>query len=322
MDKVQFDKAYYIKLGVGGAWEDDSIKSGKIRIGWKEIRLEDIQKSDWDKIKEDIQEKFKNRKKIKGATQDFNALKNIYNADNNTVFITFYASKLWWCRVKDENEKERIKEDDISKYREVNGKWSAQDVNKNVLLSNQISGKLGKLQRFPATCCDVKERVCLKHLINATHSQEYNFISEAKKELIFKIKNGIKSLHPKDFEILVDLVFRQAGWRRLSMLGEIMKSIDIELQEPITGEQYHVQVKSSASKKNFEEYAKQFNQFTSTDNIIKKFYFVVHSPDKSLLEYANNNNNDYKNVELIFADKLAEMVVDGGLVDWLMKKIQ
>lgn len=314
MDKIQFDKAYYIKLGERGAWEEDSINTGKIRIGWSDTKLEDIQKGNWDKIKKEIQEDFRDRNKKKGATQDFNALKNIYDADSNTVFVTFHSSKLWWCRVKDEARKERIKEDNLSKYREVDGKWSDQDVVEKVLLSNQIPGNVSQLQRFPATCCKVGEIDHLRRLINAEHSPEYKSISEAKKELISRVGAGIKLLHWKDFEILVDLVFSQAGWRRVSVLGETMKFFDLVLEEPITNDLYGVQIKSAATSGDFKNYAERF-----TNGEFKRLYFVVHSTDDEKL---SENSKDYKHVELIFADELAKMVVDGGLVGWLMEKIR
>lgn len=314
MDEIQFDKAYYIKLGVRGVWEGDSTKSGKIRIGWGDTKLEDIQKGNWDKIKKEIQEDFRARNKKTGATQDFNALKNIYDADSNTVFVTFYDSKLWWCRVRDEVGKDRIKEDGTSKYREVDGKWSDQDRDRKVLLSNQIPGNLSKLQRYPATCCRVGEVDHLRRLINAEHSSEYNSISEAKKELKSRVVAGIKLLHWKDFEILVDLVFSQAGWRRVSVLGETMKFFDLVLEEPITNDRYGVQIKSAATSGDFKNYAERF-----TNSEFKRLYFVVHSTDGEKL---SEDSKDYENVELIFADELAKMVVDGGLVDWLMEKIQ
>lgn len=66
--------------------------------------------------------------------------------------------------------------------------------------------------------------------------------------------------HWKDFEILVDLIFRNAGWRRVSVVGESLKFVDMELEEPITGEQYQVQVKSDATIADFKEYAEQFTE--------------------------------------------------------------
>ena len=314
MDKIKFAKAYYIKLGVRGFWEEDSIRSGKIRIGWGDTKLEDIQKGNWDKIKKEIQEDFRARNKKTGDVKDFNALKNIYDADSNAVFVTFHNSKLWWCRVRDETGMDRIKEDGTSKYREVGGKWSDKDIDGKVLLSHQISGKLSKYQRFPATCCEVEEIDHLRRLINAEHSPEYKFISEAKKELRSRVEAGIKLLYWKDFEILVDLVFSQAGWRRVSVLGGTMKYFDLVLKEPITNKLYGVQIKSAATSGDFKKYAERF-----TNGEFEKLYFVVHSANNEKL---SEDSKDYKNVELIFADELAKMVVDGGLVGWLMEKIQ
>jgi hypothetical protein len=321
MGKIQFDKAYYIKLGARGVWEEDSINSGKIRIGWGDTQLEDIQKGNWDKIKKEIQEDFRGRNKASGSAQDFNALKNIYDADSNTVFVTFHKSKLWWCRVGDEVGKDRIKEDGTSKYREVDGKWSDQDTDRKVLLSNQIPGNLSKLQRYPATCCMVWEVDHLRRLINAEHSPEYKSISDAKKELQSRVEAGIKLLHWKDFEILVDLVFRQAGWRRVSVLGETMKFFDLVLEEPITNDRYGVQIKAETSRKEFEDYAERFTN--GEFDKFRRLYFVVHSTDdgKSSGDHSDWDKG-YEKVELIFADELAKIVVDGGLVDWLMEKIQ
>jgi hypothetical protein len=34
---LDFQKAFYIKLGRGGKWEPDSIKRNRLRIGWKDV---------------------------------------------------------------------------------------------------------------------------------------------------------------------------------------------------------------------------------------------------------------------------------------------
>ena len=44
-----------------------------------------------------------------------------------------------------------------------------------------------------------------------------------------QVEGGLSPLHPNDFEILVDLVFRNAGWRRVSSVGGAMKFVDMEL---------------------------------------------------------------------------------------------
>jgi nickel-dependent lactate racemase len=119
--------------------------------------------------------------------------------------------------------------------------------------------------------------------------------------------------HCRDYFMLVDLVFRQAGWRRRSMLGESMKYVDLELVEPITGEAYQVQVKSKAGVSEFEEYAKAFSA-----QGFRKLYFVVHSPSAQLEVLVH----DFEDVELVLPSRLGGLVVDGGLVNWVLDKVR
>ena len=58
----------------------------------------------------------------------------------------------------------------------------------------------------------------------------------------------------QDFELLVDLVFTNSGWRRVGPVGKTQKTVDIELMLPTTGERAFVQVKSSAGKRDLDEY--------------------------------------------------------------------
>lgn len=58
MEEVKFENAYYIKLGAKSCWAEESITKGIVRIGWKDISLDDILNEDWDKIKKDIKQDF------------------------------------------------------------------------------------------------------------------------------------------------------------------------------------------------------------------------------------------------------------------------
>jgi hypothetical protein len=73
--------------------------------------------------------------------------------------------------------------------------------------------------------------------------------------------NGPKKIVPlmdlltwQDFEMLVDLVFANSGWRRVGQVGKSQKSVDIELMLPTTGERASVQIKSAATKQDLAEY--------------------------------------------------------------------
>jgi hypothetical protein len=307
MQPVDFKNAYYIKLGIRGKWEETSIRENKVRIGWANWIVEEINQRDWNNLKEKYQHEYKNKG---SATADINALKTLVESTSDDIWITFHASQLWWCRVGEPG----ILKDEISNYRRVLGQWYNHDIHGQPLIINQIPGSISKVQRFQGTICSVKAVDDLRRLLNNQPSQAFQAISETKEELIKEVEQGLKGLHWKDFETLVDLIFRNAGWRRTSVIGETMKFVDMELEEPITGDLYQVQIKSAASVNDFEEYTKNYSPGS-----FRKFYFVVHSPEEKLANYQGVPD---ENIELILPKRLAQMVVDFGLTDWLLKKIR
>ncbi|MFX0195852.1 MAG: hypothetical protein ACFFCW_07005 [Candidatus Hodarchaeota archaeon] len=306
MQAINFDKAFYIKLGRYGKWEDSSISESKLRIGWGQQDLEDINQGRWEVIREQLSRESSD----KGAvTRDLNALRLICESTSQDVWITFYASRLWWCRVGSAT----ILEDKISKYRKVRGSWSDCDIHGNILFINRIPGGLSKIQGFRGTACRVKELETLRRLLNDEQSPEYRNIEQSRRTLIQSVRLGIKKLHWKDFETFVDLLYRESGWRRVSMLGETMKYADLELEDPITRDQYQVQIKSRATLADFKSYSKQFR-----GQGYRKLYFVVHSPDQKLARFQGHSPD----IELVLPDRLSEMAVNLGLVDWLMNRIK
>jgi len=305
MSQIKFSNAYFIKLGRGGIWEDSSIAESKLRIGWKGQTVQDIHNGEWEIIRVQLEDEMTNQGAV---TRDLNALKIITESTPDDIWITFHSSKLWWCRLKDG----LIKQDDTSKYRELSGKWSNENVNSKKLYVEDISGKLSKIQGFRGTVCSVNAPDDLFRLLNAIPSNEYDEIQKAKKYLCEKIEKGIRLLHWKDFETLVDLIFRQSGWKRISMLGGSMKYTDLVLQDSITKEKYQVQVKSKASYSDFLNCCSQFNQ-----RDYKKLYFVVHTPDISLRKVKSTKSY----VELLRSTELAEIIVDLGLSDWVSNRI-
>lgn len=48
---MQFERAFYIKLGTGGQWAADCIEAGKLRLGWSGTPLDEIHRGDWDNIR-------------------------------------------------------------------------------------------------------------------------------------------------------------------------------------------------------------------------------------------------------------------------------
>jgi len=306
MKKIACKNAFYIKLGRNGIWEDSSIKNNIMRIGWRAQSVHDINNGNWEKIKKELEEESNSKG---AATRDYRALRMICESTPEDIWITFHGNYLWWCRVSEE----KIFEDDTSKYRKVD-KWRRVDINGNYLIINNISGRISKLQGFRGTVCKVKEIDELVRLINSEDSPEYLAIKKSKTLLCRNVEKALKLLHWKDFETIVDLVFRGVGWRRVSVLGETMKFSDIELEDPINNDFYQVQIKSSSTYKEFNDYKMKFDR-----GKYRKLFFVVHSPDDKLASIKNESSDE---VQLILSEKLSEMVVDLGLTNWLMRKIK
>ncbi|MFC6522420.1 restriction endonuclease [Undibacterium arcticum] len=137
-------------------------------------------------------------------------------------------------------------------------------------------------------------------------------ISAERARLCSQLEKAISELHWKDYETLVDLVFRHAGWLRVSVLGQHAKSYDLELREPITDDRYVVQVKSQATRADLN---KTIQDFSEAD--YRKVFFVVHSPAADLA----NAKNIPSHVELVAPAHLAALTLDAGLSRWLEEKV-
>ncbi len=114
-------------------------------------------------------------------------------------------------------------------------------------------------------------------------------------------------LGPKDFELLVDLVFSTSGWRRQGAVGGTQKTKDLFLTLPSTGEFAFVQVKSKTNSSELKSYIDQINNFPDET----RMFYVYHSGEAK---------TDDDRVTLIGPQKLADLVVNAGLINWLISK--
>ncbi len=309
MEKIKPSKAYYIKLGKGGKWEEECKRTGTLRVGWSGIPHELCVKRDWQAIKAmEIKEGWV--KPGGAATRDVNELQWFYEADETVLWITFFDEKLWWCFSKSGVSQEP----GGTKIRQVVGSWSSEDINGQPLYINKLSGKLTRTQAYRGTICSVIEFEYLVKRINAEIPEDVKDANEAKINLQEKLQGLIRLLTPYDFEILVELIFSRAGLQKITLTGKTQKFIDILYQSPITDEYYCVQVKSESGLKEFEEYAQNFEN-TGYD----RFFFVVHTPKKDLEEYAEKMKSDKRRF-ILGVRGVSEMVIKYGLVDWIIEK--
>ena len=306
MINIKPAKILFIKLGEGGRYEMDCIeKDQTLRIGYRAVDHQLCINHDWTAVHKYFTTEETSKTFV--ATSHTNQIRQFYEEDENTLWITFYANKLWWCFSKPEiNFLE-----DKSKTRPVIGKWSDKDIHGNVLLASNISRKLLKTQGFRGTICKVPEEKYALSKINCVQLKEVVDVEQAMDNLKNKLTFLIQHLQWKDFETLVDLIFRQAGWQRVGDKGKTQKTLDLELYAPVTGERAIVQIKSQSGKIEFEKYQAEFAVMNDYD----KFFYVVHSENGSLTKYINETD-----INLYLVDKVADLTISAGLVDWVVRK--
>ena len=190
--------------------------------------------------------------------------------------------------------------------------WSDRSIKNRLLVNNDLPGRLAQLQGYRWTVCNVSCPELLQRVLAGTRSPLATAISSDRAALAQHLSEAIKALHWKDFETLADLVFRHAGWVRVSVLGQHAHAYDLELREPITGDRYVVQVKSRAGLADLKA---TVSKFSPED--YKRVFFVVHTPAKDLALPSEIPEH----VQVVPPDRLAQLAIDAGLVEWLEDKV-
>ncbi|SUA36627.1 Uncharacterised protein [Neisseria zoodegmatis] len=300
-------KIRYIKLGNQGCWEQECIENGIVRFGYEGLHQEALN-GEWGKLHAAW---FEHRRDLGAATRDVNQIKDFYTLTDEDYFITFYKNQLWWCQPKGAP----IEKEDGTRVRETLDGWhnSSRTNAEDVFWVQNVDGRITKVRGFRGTVCSIEQEQKLLRRINGELSSEIEEAQEALNNLKQKLENLIKTLSPQDFELLVDLVFSRTGWQRTSILGRTEKNIDLMLEHPIQGRTSHVQVKSSSNFKEAEDYINTHKN-DYQENI--DFYFIYHTSNDDITALHSPKNGIY----IWDIEKIAGLVVDTGLIDWLIKR--
>jgi len=299
-------KALFIKLGQSGEWERECISNATLRLGYHAVPHDRCLTGEWTKVRDS----FPPSADPGSVTRHINQVQQFYDEPMETLWITFFSDRLWWCFSKPGI----VQLPDGSKTRQVIDSWCDKDINGTTLLKGCLSGKLLAVQGFQGTICSVKEREYLLHKINGTTEPHVAEAQHAVERLVTAVMPIIRNLHPKDLETLTDLIFMQAGWQRTGVAGEVEKDIDLDLLSPITQERIAIQVKSKASKATYLAYQAKYLDMRG----FSRFYFVTHSPNSALAKISLESNDG----SFVFwgAEELALQAVRNGLVGWLIDK--
>lgn len=308
MQKINPVSALYIKLGPKGEYEEESLlQTHTVHVGWIEVPYGLCERGEWDNVRLKILPEVRGHQGT--ATNLRNQLRKFYESGTDVLWITFYQDHLYWCFA----DQTVTMQADGSRIRKAIGGWKRCDINGKDLDSSRLSGSLLAIQGYQSTICNVSKDnlTYLVRKINGESSPHEQKAIAARDALIDSLVEIIQELHWKEFELLSDLIFRQAGWQRLGVLGKAQKDIDLDLLSPITQERYRVQVKAAAG---VGEYQILVN-LASTNQEFARYYFVVHRPDASL-----QNMVEDPLVKIWFAKDVARFAVNYGLADWIIAK--
>ena len=298
----------FIKLGEKGRWEKECIEGTKpcIRLGFNTGHHAQSLAGNW----QILTDYWRNvERKTPGKTTEFlNQVKAFYTLGESTLWITFYQRKLYWCRA----HRTVTELKDGSRIRRALDAWSSSDLKGRELHVDNLSGALTKVQGFRGTICRVKTADYLIRKLNGEIQPEVAKAETALSELEYTLVPLIRKLGWKDFELLTDLVFTQAGWQRIGSLGKTEKSIDLDLMSRVTGKRAFVQVKSQANLSTFLKYKETFEEMNQYDEM----YFVVHSPSTDLAKYVEKSA-----IVLLTVERLAKLVVSAGLTGWMIRRL-
>jgi len=240
------------------------------------------------------------------ATRFTKETRLFFEDEGSTLWITFMGEQLCWGFLTADSPECHSDGDGV--WRTVAGGWRGTDLKGEQLTKDRLSGSLTKLAAYRGTSCKVDVADYAVRRINGQKIPEVERAVTTLTAMRTSVLDLMRLLEPRDFEILVDLVFTSSGWRRLGIVGKTQKTLDLDLMLPSTGERAFVQVKSRTTSKELVEYISRLEEHGPYD----RMFYVYHS---------GTAETDDERVTILGPEKLAEMVLEAGLVSWLIRKV-
>lgn len=297
--------AYFIKLGRGGVWEKSCLADGTLKFGYHETSHDDCLSGHWSAVHEFWTHE---RRHAGTAKNDVRQIQTFYEADETAIFITFSDGYLWWCQPT--GRPQLLVHENNARLRQTVAGWRKTSLKGTPLLISRLSGKLTKMQMFRGTICEVSERAYLLRRLNDQPIEEVAAAEATEVILLDQILAMVRLLDPRDFELMVELIFSTSGWQRQTRTGGTQKTVDLDLLLPSTGERAFVQVKSETSADTFEAYAAAF---ASTDAHARMFY-VWHTGSAGTQQVPPG-------ITLWGPSEVSGKVLQAGLLAWLKDRV-
>jgi hypothetical protein len=307
--EISAETVRYIKLGKGGNWADTSINRSEVHFGYKKTTHELASAGNFETIKAHL---IGLGQDAQAASREAREVLDFYELGADCLWITFARDHLWWTFANPEvtwiGGDGKLSGE---RFRKAIDGWCNTDVNGVPLRTNTLSTRLTKVGNYRRTICKVEAEEYLLRRINGLQEPFAEKSTSAQEALIDVLVEGLGHLHQTDFETLVDMMFARSGWHRVSAVGGSQKLVDLELEQPTTGERAAVQVKSTAGQKTLDQYIVRLDDAERFD----RFFFICHSPEELIV-----SPSDRPDVHVWTGRELASTVLRLGLQDWVFEK--
>ena len=298
----------YIKLGVGGAWAPKALEQAIVPFGFSQVPHEPCAAGKWDKVSQQLTASGRNPG---GATSGVRELRDFYELDDEALWVTFADRHLYWCFA--EREVFAVDQPEPGawhRFRHCIGGWSRMSLTGEPLSTSSLSSALTRVAGFRQTLCTIERQ---DYLLRRIRGEEEPLLAKARElraELEAVALEMIAGLDWRDFEIFVDLLFANGGWRRQSALAAGEVDIDLLLENPVTRETAWVQVKSQCNQAVLDDYLNRFRR----DGAAQHFFLTVHSPAVQLRAPSGSG------IHIWAGPELARAALSAGLFDWLIER--
>jgi hypothetical protein len=305
---VAAERCLFIRLGKSGEWTAQCISAGQLRLDYRHVSHEFCLAGRWVQVDSQVAPLSRDRETIARHTSQIRAF---YEASAAVLWLTFHADCMWWCFAIPEVSLLA----DGTRVRSTIDGWHQTDVSNERLSASGLSGSLLAVQAYRGTICAVDQSYVL-HKINRTSPPRVDTAARALTALIDALQPIIERLHHRDLEVLVDLIFRNGGWKRVGVLAETETDIDLALESAVTGERIAVEVKAHAAISDYRDYAARYVTMVGFDHL----YFVTLSAMDTEVAIESSHMTSPAGVRFWGSRCLAERAAHSGLAHWLIDK--
>ena len=318
VSQIKAKRVRYIKLGEGNRDAAACFERGIITLGFWTSE-DDVYHaciaSDWEIVQELLIARRtlqKQGEKPKSVADDLRQVREFFESDSNTVWITFSDRKLYWGIAEGTDASVVDLPTGKRTARPMKDGWKFFDLLGNALHMDDIAGHITMLSQYRGTICAVQDSDYLIRRINGERSVPYVKASETLDVLYQDVAAIIRSLTPNDFELLIEMIFVNTGWKRVGFAGRTEHVVDLILTRPSLDhdgfETVAVQIKSKTNQKEYERYEALLSP------TYKRSYFVYHTGRIQPLENAS--------LKLMDVSQIARLVVNSGLLEWLLARVK